>query len=109
MVTSTSEVLHHCNCRYHLRGGAIRTSDVDVTIGCYQDLVRKLKKLEKLFMGQCRTLDADVTIGCYYGDYSSFGNTIPTSFFIWNKLFRSRLLLFLLHVYVIPRGSVTLQ
>ena len=38
-------------------------------------------------MGQCRTLDADVIIGCYYGDYSSCDNTIPTSLFIWNKIF----------------------
>ena len=38
-------------------------------------------------MGQCRTSDADVTIGCYYGDYSSFDNTIPTSLFISNKFF----------------------
>ena len=42
-------------------------------------------------MGQCRTLDADVTTVCYYGDYSSCDNTIPTSLFIWNNFFRSRL------------------
>ena len=38
-------------------------------------------------MGKCRTLDAYVNIGCYYGDYSSYDNTIPTSFLIWNKMF----------------------
>ena len=43
-------------------------------------------------MGQCRTLDADVSIGSYYGDYSSCDNTIPTSLFIWNKIFPSHLL-----------------
>ena len=33
-------------------------------------------------MGQCKTSDADVTIGCYYDGYSSCDNTIPTSLFI---------------------------
>ena len=67
MVTSTSEVL-----RLKLR----RTSDVDVTIGCYQgDYTIQ------------STLDADVTVGCYYGDYSSCDNTIPTSLFILDKKF----------------------
>ena len=47
-------------------------------------------------MGQCRTMDADVTIGCYYGDYSSCDNTIPTSLFIWNKLFSLTLVRYML-------------
>ena len=44
-------------------------------------------------MEQCRTLDADATIWCYYGDNSSCDNAIPTSAFIWNKFFRSHLLI----------------
>ena len=56
----------------HLRGGAHRTSDVDVIIGCKEIIVHG-------------TMYADVTIGCYYGDYSSCDNTIPMSLFIWKK------------------------
>ena len=44
-------------------------------------------------MGQCRTSDVDVTIGCYYGDYSSCDNTIPTSLFIWKKKIRSLIII----------------
>ena len=81
MVTSTSEVLHlqlliplasgisNCKCR---------TSDVDVTTGCYQGDYCSWDNVE---------LWTDVTIACCYGDYSSCDNIIPTSLFIWKNYF----------------------
>ena len=34
-------------------------------------------------MGQCRTSDVDVTIGCYNGVYSSCDYTIPASLLLF--------------------------
>ena len=40
-------------------------------------------------MGQCRTSDANVTIGCYYDDYSSCDHTILFGTFFPPHLFAS--------------------